>query len=191
MPILYDRLNELQTVDVPPMPSNDVELMEYLNYLNQVSFEGLITITSAKFNRRYSTKAGQASNTGAIQMNAHIGCKYEFLSTAIHELTHLFEYQSYGNSSHGKRFLRINQQALNLFGVGEVIKASARHSHKELVKKRSPKKKNRWVCKTEGCCKSEGIHFSAQRKFHARILSGTLEMNCPSCRNPLHHLIVY
>lgn len=187
MPILYENIPLVAgSVDVPAIPESDVELMEYLEHCNKVSFEGILKITKAAFNSRLKTTAGRAWRSGKVEMNTHIECKYEFLSTALHELTHLYEFQSFGDSSHGKRFIRINQQAVNLFGLGSVIRASSRHSHKALKKKVTKKAKPRWVCLNESCSKhAEGVLFRIPRSEHAMISKGLYIPRCPSCETTL------
>ena len=122
---------------LPAMPRTDQQLKDYLRALFQY-FPDEIKLHDAKLSSAQKlggtcTKLGNGRYT--IRISRNFDTRVGFLATALHELSHAYEWQTYGDSNHGKRFMAINDAAIASMGLSEVIKASRCHSEDLRVKK--------------------------------------------------------
>lgn len=133
-------LDKTKPVKLPAIPRTDRQLKDYLKAL-LCYFPADIRITSAKLTTAQSlggTCRWLGGNKVQIRISQNFDSRLGFLATALHELSHGYEFVVFGESNHGKRFMAINNNAIAVMGLSDVITAARCHSE-DLRHKTAPR----------------------------------------------------
>lgn len=189
--IIKEKLHLAKDVYIPTIPTDDTELIEYLEFANSTAFDGLINIHSARFNKRLKVCAGRCYSDNRIEMNPHIDDPIQFLNTALHELAHAYDFQFYGDSNHGDRWQGIFQIALNKWGLDEFIEVSRCHNYETLKKKSTKRPKTRYYCPDTTCAGHDKNYRVDKRTLSYFTTYHDGFVPCPVCKSKLSQKVVY
>lgn len=116
----------MSITNYPAIPTNDYELRGYLSRLVQY-FPGSITINSVLLGKGTHTIGWYRPKTERIMVSSAIDTRLQFLSTALHELSHAYGYQTGTAYGHSKAWYKVNNDAIARAGLSSVLTASRCH----------------------------------------------------------------